>query len=261
MRFLGKLRQLLTLPLSQWPEFARGWTERGRSGVVPCVPAGARRALRVPLREYYDAYAFFTDSAQGRREIAFFLSKLRPGDVVYDIGAFRGAYGAATKVALGDAVSVHLFEPLTDNLQRIAAIAALNEFRQFYLVNKAVGSQHPIAGVVNPEDGMLRSSCDASVELPSISVDAYSAETGTLPTVLKIDVEGFEREVIEGAHECLVRHGPRIWLELHPENLVARGLRWGGIVDHLKSLGYAVQIFPDYQLPMRERGFHVWCER
>jgi FkbM family methyltransferase len=261
----GKLTQLSHLPLRLWGKFIQAWVQRGRTGHVPCVLPGAHNFIQVPLHEFYETYWFFSESRQGIRELKFFVDRLRPSDVVYDIGAFRGAYGAAAKAALGDAVMVHLFEPVPKNLEGICTVARLNQFNGFKVVGKAVGAGTTIKGMLNTEDAMLRqgdlSDALVSVEFPSTSVDAYIAETGAVPTVMKVDVEGFELEVMEGARKCLAAHRPRLWLELHPSYLEAQGKRWEEVIDTLKSLGYRTPtLFEDYDLPTRKIAFHVWCE-
>jgi FkbM family methyltransferase len=260
----GKLIQLSNLPWSQWGTFIQAWMRRHRSGSVPCVFPSAQRLIHVPLEEFYESYWFFSESELGRAELGFFLARLRPNDVVFDIGAFRGVYGAAAKAVLGDAVEVHLFEPLSENLKKLQSISTLNRFRRFEVVGKAVGSGAAIKGNVDPTDSMLRggdpSNAAAGIEFPSISIDAYVAEKGVIPSLVKIDVEGFEADLVEGAHRTLTEHKPRLWIEMHPDTLTAHGKRWQDLVDFLKSLGYATTFFEDYELPTRDKAFHVWCE-
>src|ERR1700730_3127126 len=114
----GKLVQLWSLPWSAWGKFTQGWLHRERLGTVPCVLPCSKRLLQIPLREFYESYWFFCESRRGRDELRYFLNRLQPGDTIYDIGAFRGVYGAAAKATFGDKVSVHLFEPIQANVER-----------------------------------------------------------------------------------------------------------------------------------------------
>jgi FkbM family methyltransferase len=260
----GKLTQLTRLSLRRWPKFIRGWLNRNQTGTVPCVLPRAQHLVEVPLREFYDTYWYFSEAHQGIEEIDFFLQKLHPGDVLYDIGAFRGVYGAAAKAAFGKSISVHLFEPVPDNLAAINTVGRLNGFDDYHCVDRAVGSSRPIRGLVDAQDRMLRHADEGAdvemTELRSISVDAYSAESGTRPSVLKIDVEGFELEVLAGAEQCFQKHRPRIWLELHPQHIAAQGHRWEDAVDFLTARSYRVTNFKDCELSTRDLGFHIWAE-
>lgn len=259
----GKILQLAGLSLGQWPAFAAGWWTRKKSGNVPCAFPASRRMLSVPLREFYDGYMFLAETTQGRRELTFFLSKLRTGDIVYDVGAFRGAYGAAVKAAFEDGIPIFLFEPLSRNANGIREVCRLNQFQGFNVVEQAVGSGSPIRGAVDG-DCMLRQKAtneeEVTEEFASTTIDHYMAATGMTPTVIKIDVEGFEAEVIEGARQCLSRHKPRLWLEVHPGFLRAKEKSWKDMLKSLTSLGYQITYFDDYNLPEREIAFHVWCE-
>jgi hypothetical protein len=102
--------------------------------------------VRVPEREFHDTYSFFSEARQGIEELDYFVARLRSGDVVYDIGAFRGAYGVASKAAFGESVAVHLFEPILDNFVAIRLIGQINGFENFYSVNQALGSGKPVYG-------------------------------------------------------------------------------------------------------------------
>jgi FkbM family methyltransferase len=261
----GKLVQLSNLSWPLWSQFIHGWWRREQSGIVPCVLPGSARLLRVPLRDFYDSYWFFSESKRGRDELQFFLNRLRPGDVIYDIGAFRGVYGAAAKCALGDSVAVHLFEPIQQNFQSIERIARLNQFQRFDIVGKAVGLGEVVKGMFDAKDGMLRegdiSNALFPVEISSITLDSYVGRSRVPPSLIKLDVDGFEWEVLEGARGCLAEHKPRLWLELHPRFLEAQGRGWEEPVKILKSVGYrTMNFYTDYKLPTRDLAFHVWCE-
>jgi FkbM family methyltransferase len=261
----GKLIQLSNLPWPQWSQFIQGWLRRKRLGTVPCVLPGSTLLLQIPLRDFYETYWFFSESKRGIDELAFFLNRLRSGDIIYDIGAFRGAYGAAAKAALGDAVAVHLFEPVQENLQRIEAISRLNGFQRFEIVGKAVGLGTTVKGMFDEKDLMLRegdvSNALLPMEMPATSVDAYAEHTRAAPSVIKLDVEGFELEVLEGGRKCLAEHKPRLWVEVHPNFLAAQGRHWKDVIEILKSLGYrTMNFYSDYKLPTRDLAFHLWCE-
>ncbi len=62
---------------------------------------------------------------------------------------------------------------------------------------------------------------------------------------VKIDVEGYERKVIEGMQQVMTTHSPLIYFELHGETLSERQDRLLAILDLLYSLDYRVHQLQD----------------
>jgi hypothetical protein len=83
--------------------------------------------------------------------------------------------------------------------------------------------------------------CD-SIQVPITTLDSFNLVNVGL---IKIDVEGFEKEVIEGMQETLKRNGyPRIFFESwadyrEREGLPAIKLR-EELFEYLRSIGYSV---------------------
>jgi FkbM family methyltransferase len=262
-RIFGKMIQLSHLQPALWPKFLGGWSRRGRTGLLPCVLPRATRLVFIPLEDFYESYAFFAESHNGRAELNFFVRQLNSGDVVFDIGAFRGVYGVAAKAAR-NCVSVHSFEAIVENSRQIEHIARINRFQNFKVINSAVGASQSISGVFDAESGMFRDiepkQMTPAVQINSITIDDYARLSGASPTVMKIDVEGFELDVLRGAKNCLMQYRPRLWLEVHPDILNAKGENWSRVMEFLQGLGYStIEFYRDAQLRTRNLAFHVWC--
>ncbi len=260
----GKLVQVSKLPAQFRWQFIRGWMRRNESGTVPCALPFAKRLVHVPHRDFYESYSFFSESRQGIAELTYFLARARPGDTVFDVGSFRGAYAVAIKAAFGDKIEVHAFEPLPKNIQAIEAIAHLNQLQGFKVAPQAVGAGSPMTGVINEKDSMLREGDESAsshpIQIATTSIDLYSKKNAVSPTLIKIDVDGFELQVLEGARECLTKQKPRLWLELHPTYLARQHRKWQDAVELIKAAGYqTITFYDDYDSPHRELSFHIWC--
>jgi FkbM family methyltransferase len=138
-------------------------------------------------------------------EMAFVLHLLRADDLFVDVGANAGAYtllACAARGAAGVAI-----EPVPEAFERLRANVALNGVGdRVRLCNCAAGER---AGVLPFEAGMGPMS---RVALPGERGPAVAeVEVRTLdallerdaPTMIKIDVEGFETAVLAGARETL----------------------------------------------------------
>jgi hypothetical protein len=75
-------------------------------------------------------------------------------------------------------------------------------------------------------------------EHESVELRTLDAEQGLEPPdLIKIDVEGFELEVLKGAGKTLER-GPDLFLEMHGAGAEDKRRRVRAIVEHLWRLGY-----------------------
>jgi FkbM family methyltransferase len=214
--------------------------------------------------DFYQGYAYFSEVKDGRAELGFFLDRIRPGCVLYDVGSFRGAFAVASKIKLNGNITVHAFEPLDSNVKAIERICELNKLGDIKIIPLAVGDGTPVAGKVNTAYGvaMLRlGDVEASEtqDVKSVTLDDYLLHGATPPSVMKIDIEGHELQMLKGAKNCLNRYHPDLWLEVHPRYLRAQGRTHEDVLDLLRGAGYAVSLYDDYHSPDWETSFHVWC--
>lgn len=77
---------------------------------------------------------------------------------------------------------------------------------------------------------------DEQIDVPVVTADGLDASDGPF-TVLKIDVEGFEAQVLRGATRILARR-PRLALELHPQLVRQAGDRLEDVISVLQGVGY-----------------------
>src|SRR6185295_11391881 len=82
------------------------------------------------------------------------------------------------------------------------------------------------------------SSGDAIDDLQIVSLDDEVRALDRVPDLLKIDVEGYEYEVLAGARRLLRAHKPAICLEIHLDLLERRGQSAAQVVNELVTHGY-----------------------
>lgn len=173
-----------------------------------------------------------------------FLSLLKPGSTVYDIGANIGWFALLAARRVGASGLVVAFEPSVTNMSVLQANALTNGFMNVDTVPAAV-SDHDGWGrflSTNSLQGRLDHAGDGYV--PLLAVDSWIAATGQKPPdVVKIDVEGAEAQVLRGMRETLQSARPILIVELHGTT--------GNVADELESIGYGHSLI-DAPGPTRE---------
>jgi FkbM family methyltransferase len=164
------------------------------------------------------------------------------GDIL-DIGAFEGWYPIllAPKTRPGD--HIVSFEPdLAAHPALHATQSALSDAfpeRAFWLVAQPVGDGSPTKAT-QPEGAHQAFVSGADTGPPSLTVDSFVAQTGLAPTLIKIDVEGAEWYVLNGALETLRRHRPTVLLEVHPA-LLPEGVSTDDVVRLMEAEGFEAE--------------------
>jgi len=166
-----------------------------------------------------------------------FARSIRTGDIVFDIGANVGFYTllAAARVRPGGAVVA--FEPLHQNTRFIHHHLRINHVDGVRVIEAAVGRENGSARFQpHASSAMGRVSDDGSLVVDQVSLDElYDAHIIPYPTLMKIDVEGAELNVLEGASRMLKCARPSIFLATHGAQIHRE------CCDFLRAAGYILR--------------------
>jgi FkbM family methyltransferase len=139
-------------------------------------------------------------------EMMFLLHLLRPGDIFTDVGANIGSYTIlASAVAGAKSIS---FEPVPATFLHLKHNVAINDLESFVeLKNAGVGKEKGRMSFTSGFDTMNHVITDLSDStLGTIQVDIVTLDEileNKIPTLIKIDTEGFEMAVLQGAKSTL----------------------------------------------------------
>lgn len=168
-----------------------------------------------------------------REQTALFEQLLRPGATVLDVGANVGYYTLLASVLVGDAGRVHAFEPEPRNAGFLRDHVRINRRGNVTVQQAAVSDR---AGTARFDFGSGSGTghlADAgAIEVRTLRLDDHCAEHGLAPSAIKIDVEGAEMSVLQGARETLARHRPLLFLSTHGADVHRACLAF------LRELGY-----------------------
>lgn len=203
------------------------------------IPDGAVvRILQGPLRGYRwikgaSVNGCWLGSFEQDKQVLF-STLVRPGQTVLDIGANVGFYTLLAAELVGNSGRVVSFEPLPRNQHYLREHVRLNGLTNVTLIEAAVADREGRASFASadaPEMGRL--SDEGQLEVEVVSLDgAIAAGRVPVPDLMKIDVEGAEARVLEGARNLLATRRPTILLATHGAEVHRR------CCDLLREAGY-----------------------
>jgi FkbM family methyltransferase len=212
----------------------------GNTRVTTRVREGQGSGLLLSLDPRYEA-----PYAAGLYEAAllkFLAAHLKRGDVLYDVGGHIGFVSLVGARFVGLEGRVFAFEADPENASRIRGHAQTNELPQVEVVPAAVWSEcktlsfQRAAASSSRNTGAVAGGTESASPEGMIVVEAVTLDRFALdhrpPTVVKIDVEGAEEEVLKGAESVFLTGKPLLICEIHN----ARSAQ--GVASWLESIGY-----------------------
>ena len=227
------------------------------------LPGGGRFEYPLASAIGEDLFAGWFEPA----EVAFVVRHLRPGDVVLDVGANAGLYTVIAARAVGDTGHVYAFEPDQRAVALLRRNVALNGLKNVTVIEAAVSDQTGEREFAAASDIALSSLAaiqrdDQHIQgwrtVRTIRLDdAIASHAIAGVTFLKIDVEGAEKLVIDGAPNLLARapEGFTILFEGFDRNTEAFRYTVRQLLELLQLEGFALQGFdPSLQLQPVDAG-------
>jgi FkbM family methyltransferase len=175
-------------------------------------------------------------------------AEVHTGEHILDVGAFLGVYAIMLARWAGPSSRVLAFEPtpgIADALGRHIVMNGLDD--RIQVLRLALGAsdgeamihQHsePYRNAIGVTDPAGRETGQAHVVVSTI--DAVCERHGFEPTLIRMDVQGSELAVLEGARRTIGRGRGRlrIVLEVHPQLWALHGTNAAAFEDLLNGLG------------------------
>jgi FkbM family methyltransferase len=188
--------------------------------------------------------------------LRFYSKIIQPGDVVIDIGANIGAHTLHFAKLVGPKGKVLAFEPTDYAFSKLKKNLSLNP----HLQARVIAFQTLLESGENKKPTFLPSSWDLTenpekqkhpvhlgtyntLENASVSTLDSILKTLEIPKVqfLKMDVDGYELEVLKGAQQSLKTHFPNIVMEISPHVYQEHGYNLQTLLKELQ--GYDILDF------------------
>jgi FkbM family methyltransferase len=173
-------------------------------GAAVAIPFTDRARLLVS-RGMYGATQNVYCGLNDFEDMSFLVHYLRQDDVFVDVGANIGAYTVLAGAAAG--ARTYAFEPSPAALHSLRDNLALNHIAgrvsvEPYAVGRAPGSVPISTGGPSAMHHIEPGSSPSSSMVEMRTIDSYHLR----PAIMKIDVEGYEAEVLAGAMETATSH-------------------------------------------------------
>lgn len=187
-------------------------------------------------------------------ETILFKKILKRGMVFLDVGANIGYYSALAGYLVGKEGTVISIEPEEKNFVLLQKTVQANPGAHYHLFKIAAAAEEAtseffvseencgdnrLAGNERPDDAQEWK----TVMVPCTSVDKLIRDHHLpLPDVIKVDVQGFEAEVIKGCKELLQRKKTLVlMIEFWPDGLRSAGTDPIAFLKEIRQLGFEIQ--------------------
>jgi FkbM family methyltransferase len=203
-------------------------------------------------------FAIFLQGGFEPETIKTYKKHVVPGSVVLDIGANIGAHALPLASMVGNKGKVIAFEPTDYAYEKLTRNIELNQelkLRITAIQAMLVGSNQDIKPESIPSSWSLEQN-DSSNKHPVHLGEYQSLEKARMLRLddwcnekkldrldlVKIDVDGYEIDVLKGAVNTLNKYTPIIMMEFMPYIFEERGHSFQQLLELLKSLKYHCQI-------------------
>jgi FkbM family methyltransferase len=194
----------------------------------------------------YTGWKAFSD----REERKLLRQLVKPGMIVADVGANIGIYTRFLSRLTGECGHVYAFEPSPENFARLRE--NVSEIKNVTPVQSAIGSTTGEITLYFSEDlNVDHHTYDSGdgrrkTSVSLICLDDYF-KTGHRIDLIKIDVQGFEYSVLQGARRILKENPEiKIIMEYWPYGLKKAGTSPEALLQLISSMGFASRDVSDH---------------
>lgn len=201
--------------------------------------------FNLDLSDYQEYLVYFNLKNDSSKPLLKYIPKEK--GVILDIGANIGQTTLWMAQLLNDNNKIISFEPYPRTFLKLKKNLELNSYSNIILENIALGNTDSTINMVeecetnsggfrvyNPKAHGVRSKV---TQVEQITLDQYFSNINEKITFIKIDVEGFEYNVLRGAKSIIKKHQPILYIELSNSNLKAQGSSASQVIELLHHYG------------------------
>jgi len=214
--------------------------------------------MKLDLADPEQLKVYFYGHYHERYEADLVQRLLEEDDVFWDVGANVGYFTLVAATALKNRGQIVAFEPGKNAYARLTENLALNAYRNIKTFPVAVTDRegeavlHLLGDIADSSANLYQAGqAQAGQEVcRTVGLDHLRREEGLRPPdLIKLDAEGAELTVLQGAQGIISHTPPLLLMEMEEKNLLAAGASKAAVAQFLTGCGY--------------RGAHLskgrWC--
>lgn len=216
------------------------WANAGSRTICERVTG---RLMRLDLSQWSDRFTFFLGRWYDLECQIVIQRTVRPGDTVVDVGANRGMFSFLASQRVGAQGTVISFEPNPHCVKILQAEATANGIQNIEVHTCGLGDTNgtlPLfVPTVNSGEATFAKSRYADAKQIVVPVHIGDNLLATIsPSLIKIDVEGFECRVLRGLRRTIERSRPIVLTEVISDNLNAAGSTVEELTTLMRTMDY-----------------------
>ncbi len=227
------------------------------------IKSGPLKGFKWNLKSRNNAF-FIGDHEED--QIKFILDNLDDNGCFYDIGANAGYYSVAASLKLKKENSIFAFEPMPHFIEMVNHHAKVNNINNIKVFPYALSDKRgevefsniqESSGNTYVQDSSLYQRSSDVIKVKTIGLDDFLESTpgAQPPTIIKLDAEGAEFDVLKGAEQILKKYKPLMLLSTHDRHLPGVKKR---CLDYLTELGFE---YEEQDLGIKETGLEDFIVR
>lgn len=202
----------------------------------------------IELVAYYDEFAGYYPNCEMATK-SWFVRNVRKDWIIFDCGANIGYYSILFSRLAMDG-QVYAFEP-TITYDMLLANLAHHRIKNVIPIRFALGNK---TGLLEESIFRIWGSEPERGRYPFTTIDAFvEADNINRLDCIKIDVDSFDFEILQGAEKTLVKFNPFVMVELN-HALIKRGHSNMQVLEWLARLGYSACVVFDHENFLLRRG-------
>lgn len=201
--------------------------------------------LKLDISDYLEHAIYFGFKDKAQDEL---FSLCKPGDIIMDIGTNIGYVLLNFARIVGNSGFVFGFEPNPLTYNKCMENISLNDFSNIKVSNIGLGRETREEILIVPYSRnrgeayiVSTDPPDAGIKVAITTLDRFVKENQIAKIdLIKIDVEGYEFNVLNGAKETLKKYKPKLFIEVDDNLLKRQSILAKELIEFISSFGYSI---------------------